>query len=105
MSAAGSLSASAPLYDGFDPPLGGSEVAPDTAGTANPACLAWLRRRNSFLARLGYPVAVTYAATASFEFGDDQPGNVLLAADPPLATAGRQGTFSTFLVAADVPVL
>ena len=64
-----------------------------------------LRRHNSLLTQVGYPVAVAYRSMGSFEFGDGRMDQVHFTADAPVAIAGRRGMFTTLSVAAHIPFL
>ena len=77
----------------------------DAGATANLVCYKWLENHNSFLERQGLEKAVPYPSNARFKFGDGRMGEVKHAADIKVGIAGCKGTFTAFVLDADIPAL
>ena len=82
-----------------------SVVVLDTGATANLVCFRWLGHHNTLLEQQGLPRVPTYPAQARFKFGDGRTGDVCFAADITVGIAGAKGTFTAFVLDADIPAL
>ena len=82
-----------------------SVVVLDTGATANLVCFRWLSHHNALLEQRGLPRVSTYPAQARFKFGDGRTGDVCFAADITVGIAGTKGTFTAFVLDADIPAL
>ena len=82
-----------------------SVVVLDTGATANLVCRQWLANHNRFLERQGIEKAHLYPADARFKFGDGRIGEVRYAADITVGIAGRKGSFTAFVLDAEIPAL
>ena len=76
---------------------------PETGAALNLACFRLLGNRNLFLEEHGFPRVSTCLAYARFQFGGGHLGKVRFATDIPVGIAGWQGTFTAFVLGADVP--
>ena len=82
-----------------------SVVVLDTGATANLVCFRWLAHHNTLLEQQGISRVPTYPAQARFKFGDGRTGDVCFAADITVGIAGAKGTFTAFVLDADIPAL
>ena len=82
-----------------------SVVVLDTGATANLVCRAWVANRNLFLGELGMEKVRLYPSAARFKFGDGRIGEVQYAANITVGIAGRKGTFTAFVMDAEIPAL
>ena len=77
----------------------------DSGAAANLVSIKWSEHRNKISERWGIQRAETFPRRAQFKSGDGRLGEVRCAADIPVGTAGKRGTFAALVPEANILAL